>query len=858
MNHTDLMEYIEKISEQINELREDGIENPDKILKHLRFSHTEISNEIKELIITKPLLLNACIKSIKKRVENYTNQYLYDDIIDRLRKKKISTSYNLDIIFKKSLEFMIEKSIVKSIYEENYVQIEKIEPEPQPDPNEIILKQTPRINQQEAYDLLKEKGLETGIHCQATGCGKTNIILHYIDYTIKKYGNNAKIILFTERVNILKDLFDFSKNDNTPNKYNILKWKQYGIANLENVDFINRVSIKKNDWMKNLVDSLKGTVLVINRAYLTTDINKYDMMKDKITLILHDECHNTSSERCNQFLLKAKEYNIPIIGFSATPLRTGKNDKDKLLEIYGDSNGYLKLLTNYNMIYAIQQKLILPPEFYWYHVELKKLNDYQTDEGKRQYELECMFEILNNIIPKLPNRKIVAWCGKIKASEMWKTLFELNHKQKEIIKDFKFYLDTSQNGDEDYEEFKKSDGNAILFCANKHREGSDIKKLDACMFLDAVIKRGCVPFIQSIGRVLRKESDKKVSGVVIDAIYKYDDYEKDFVDKIIGYYISLQNLSEEIDLDNPYENYDKYLELKNITKFDPDNEMIHLNFNNNVISINVNKLQWKDIIYKFNNVLQKKIRLSESNKLYADFKALKLIVKDNNIKSSFEYKKVYEKLKIIPNPEYIFSIYWKNWYDFLSIDTSIYPSTKLELKQKINVLNINTIKDYYTKADEYKIPLMPYELYPDFIDFNELFDISEVDTGIYITEKELNKLNLTYSEIIDCVIKNGEKIVSNKKKYRQIVIDIWLTMTPEKIMETTTFNTKLTNENGLSGYDWIPELEMSFQGKDANKTMKEIINMIKTNNYSIKISIKLKSENIINFRINQLQIPLYE
>jgi len=34
------------------------------------------------------------------------------------------------------------------------------------------------------------------------------------------------------------------------------------------------------------------------------------MMKNKITLILHDECHNTSSENCNKFLLKAKEYNI--------------------------------------------------------------------------------------------------------------------------------------------------------------------------------------------------------------------------------------------------------------------------------------------------------------------------------------------------------------------------------------------------------------------------------------------------------------------------------------------------------------------------------------------------------------------
>jgi acetolactate synthase-1/2/3 large subunit len=67
-------------------------------------------------------------------------------------------------------------------------------------------------------------------------------------------------------------------------------------------------------------------------------------MKNKISLILHDECHNTSSERCNDFLIKSKGYNIPIVGFSATPLRTGKDDKSKLLDIYGDPNNKVVLI----------------------------------------------------------------------------------------------------------------------------------------------------------------------------------------------------------------------------------------------------------------------------------------------------------------------------------------------------------------------------------------------------------------------------------------------------------------------------------------------------------------------------------
>jgi superfamily II DNA or RNA helicase len=728
INYEELIKCLHEINEQINELKEDGITDNIKLLKHARFTHKNINDELKSFIISDFTRVMKCINRIIKKVDDYTNQYSYDEIIDKLRNREVTTSNNIEVIFKKWLEFLIENEIIKNKYYENYNPIEYIEPElHENDQNEIIPIQKPRCNQEEAYSRLKKNGLETGIHCQATGCGKTNIILHYIDYTVKKYNNNAKIILFTERVNILKDLFDFSKKGNEPNIYNILKWKKQGIADLEDVTFINRVTIKKSDWMDLLVNNVSSTVLVINRAYLTSDLSKYDSMKDTVSLILHDECHNTSSERCNEFLIKCKEFKIPIVGFSATPLRTGKYDKTKLLDIYGTGDNKLNLLTNYNMIYAIQQDLILPPEFYWYHVELKTLTNFKKDDDKRQYELGSVFEILNNIIPKLPNKKIVAWCGRIDLAEKWKQLFENNHKQKASLHGFKFYLDTSKNGDDEYIEFRKSEGKCILFCANKHREGSDIQKLDACMFLDGVIKRGCIPFIQSIGRVLRKENcndSKKVRGIVIDGIYKYEDYEKDFIDKIIGYYISLQNLSDDIEIDDQSlnTNYEKYVLLRNIIKFDPDNEMIHLNFNNNDITINVNKLHWDDIIGKFDSILQKRIKLSEPNKLLADFNILKSIVKKNNIKSLDEYKKLYKELNIIENPEYEFCIFWKGWYDFLEIDITGYPKTKLDLKLKINELKIRTVKEYYRKAYDVNLPLMPNELYKDIQNLDDLFN----------------------------------------------------------------------------------------------------------------------------------------
>jgi hypothetical protein len=73
-----------------------------------------------------------------------------------------------------------------------------------------------RINQIEAFNKIENEGLVTGIHNQATGCGKSIIIIKYIHHAIVNI-QNPKIILFTERISILKDLFDFTKGSHNPN-----------------------------------------------------------------------------------------------------------------------------------------------------------------------------------------------------------------------------------------------------------------------------------------------------------------------------------------------------------------------------------------------------------------------------------------------------------------------------------------------------------------------------------------------------------------------------------------------------------------------------------------------------------------
>ena len=73
-------------------------------------------------------------------------------------------------------------------------------------------------------------------------------------------------------------------------------------------------------------------------------------------------------------------------------------------------------------------------------------------------------------------------------------------------------------------------------------------------------------------------------------------------------------------------------------------------------------------------------------------------------------------------------------------------------------------------------------------------------------------------------------------------------MPTQKILQETTFNFKLSNENGYNGYVWCEDINMSFQNKDAKNTIIEILKMIKVNNYYIDLIIKLQTGKIINYK----------
>ena len=552
-----------------------------------------------------------------------------------------------------------------------------------------------RINQIDAINILNKNGFETGIHNQATGCGKSYIFLNYIDKAIHE---NKSIILFTERVSIFSDLFKFNK-DELDQLDVLMFWKQKNICNLLNIEIINRITIKKNDWIQEF-NSNTPKLLVINRAYLTLH-KDYEHIIHNNFIILHDECHNTSSDLCFEFLSFFKNKNIPIIGFSATPLRSCKNEEiTRLLSIYGIS---CNLLTNYNMLHAIKEKLILPPNFSWF--ELKNKNTILINDNCD--DIKKVLNIYEEAILDMPYKKTVIWCGTIDLTNRWYDIFEKYFKNK----DFKLFKDHTKYDSDDYENFKDLEENGILFCCNKHREGSDIKNLDSCIFLDYVKDRSSLIFIQSIGRVLRK-NENKYCGFVIDPYVcnNSNNHGAELVNKIIQYYLDLQNIST-----IPYSTEDKIKAFQNIKKSIKLNQK-SIQICNQGIVINCKYLDnvvWNDINENFIPIMQKKLQISKDELFNSIINKCKELEQFQNPNNDFwaEYSKLdHDKLEI---PKDIYESYKEKfnentWYDLLGFKNMF---LSLDEFRKVCIKNNIDSYDKYKLIINDNLPSYPNECY---------------------------------------------------------------------------------------------------------------------------------------------------
>ena len=563
-----------------------------------------------------------------------------------------------------------------------------------------------------------ENGIKTGIICNATGTGKTKCIFLTIGFDQQ----NDIIFIFCYYKNILRQMF--YDNDNKLNYKNFRELKYSNIFNLWSYDIYdlsedspNRTSILENiETIKNI--NRKKIFLINPQFIISRNSKKYELLP-KPNLIIHDECHSISGNYVYKFLEYYKNLNCKIVGLSATPIRNIKNQKnyDKIKSIYS-LNNQINIISNYEVIKAIVNKDILNIEIFWYEVI-----------ERNQQSIDNCIETIKNILPYLPNKKLLIWCRTI---EHAKTMY--SQLQDKI--DLPIFIDHSQSSSlEDYNKFSKL-VSGILVCANKHREGSDIRYLDCVVFADMVKNKNELTFIQCIGRVQRKsnieDENKKTVGYIIDSYdvsLNVDTKANEIIKKLISYYYDFFSITTNLNNDdhNILNMYKQIIDSYTFEKNENENIII-VKLNDDlkiIIHCNLDNIDFTNVHKNFRSVITNHIaiqnNLSEQRKLQFEYNTAKYHNSYHHIKSKLEYIKIIEKLDLIPTPEIKFESIWIDWYDYLNIDKTKYKMSFNEWLQICSNNNIQTYEQYIDKfSSDDNMPLMPQELYR-FSNFNKLF-----------------------------------------------------------------------------------------------------------------------------------------
>jgi superfamily II DNA or RNA helicase len=826
------IEHIEKFYRKENNLK-DHIE---ELFDQFQEIYNDDSIKLKKFILYYNLLINKNDEN-NKRIKDYMEDEDLIPVIDKI-KEFIETLNNQDetesenesgewsdLESESNSEY--EKSEVDGSYsdysDDIHTDDEKIKPptnpEVQPEPTTEEREEEENI-QVEGFDTLndfyhenqkmaiknqREQGFKSGLHSQIMGAGKSFIILQTIsdlnNSTIYKLNHNKNVVfLITYRQEVLRNWFfkkEFDKVDKTKYKYvknteAYKKWKDLNIIDLDEYDIIDAINDKDKKVFLNLSDK-KKTLVIINTTFF--NLIPTEGFRDKLKAIIIDECHCITQKVFTEKLRKIKTINLPIIGFSATPLREVKTSIIHLKEFFGDGN-IINIISSYTLMDGIHDNIILP---FKYHL-------VNSVSNKKHQIFDKIFD---EIYPSLVFKKISAWVRTNGSLVNWHNYLKPKYEHIKMYTNSTFNdLAAFKDTPKDFEKFKAESENAMMLCINMFKEGTDVPDLDCGIYLDPVKNRSFTVSLQTAGRVLRLDKkypdNKKKFGTIIDFFVseKGDRKAEELtVNRIVDYYESLINLTDNIAEKEKIAQLQEFIDK---TEFDPEERKIKLKIDDNPehnceFIVDTSILDWT----KFSDLYKKRVnrilKLTEDEVLLKEFNELKEIIKEENIirqskinsnlsiSEGIRYvlnkfgiltpKEIYLKIKelkicpklgvtgLIPEgtvsgiccimlkknkikrvsddpikylydkvfkfelidtidkyrtfaeekelelaPYIIYNKLWTNWYEFLGIDTSIFPQTKEEWKQICIENNLNDLT-YYDKCYELNLPLMPEEMY---------------------------------------------------------------------------------------------------------------------------------------------------
>ena len=708
-------------------------------------------------------------------ISDYLNNF-YKTIENKIKKDKkhydeILNEYNFDGYYSLA-KFLLDLLLEDSEDSEDLEDSEDIE-----NPVEKINSNFEfRNNQIRGINKAIETDFASGIHSQATGCGKTIMQLKIMCEYHKK-NPKENLMWFCEKIDIPRSLFFKKVNRKyVNNQENFDFFKINDIFDFDQFNIIDFINYKPRKLAGSFLDNSmkinkKPYFIIINRAFATSKSDfrkigkfyKYEEIIDYIipSLISFDECHSGMSEKTYEFLLHAKlVWKAKIHGLSATPYRKGlsktsflsntlieniessnnvnnldtNSNLEKLINVFHkeDNHNELNIISWCNIKEAIEEGYILEPIFHWYNIS------NVSNDCNDEIEINSTLSVLNETLRSCEFKKCIVWCRMIELTKQSFNNFKKYQGSYDILQNMKSYIDHSKIDENEYDEFYNANDNAILFCACKYREGSDIPFLNCELLLDKVKDRTEIVYIQSIGRVLRKtiyerkdilnnvELIIKSNGHIIDSVSTDNNIKtKNIIMKVLKYYLELHNISfKNKDTQNQLNKLEMFNKILNDVKIEPGKKSIIINLNNNkkieidLKNLDINILEWKDLIKHFHEILSDELVFDD----YDKFIELKNRVIQYNFKSDIEYKVKNLELDLPLDPEIIYQPFWKGWYDFLGIDISQFITDMNEWKNKLKELNITSLEQYYESCKKYDyLPIMPKEIYKNLISFNTYF-----------------------------------------------------------------------------------------------------------------------------------------
>lgn len=590
--------------------------------------------------------------------------------------------------------------------------------------------------QLEALANVEKDDFSCGLISMITGSGKSRVYLKTIDkhFTNKNPKNGSVYIVLCPRIDILQSLFfEKQKNDKfVLDKAKKKFWKDNDIINLDNFDVIDCVNFGSK---KCIFNKKKCNLLLINNDSFRTLYDNEELknyVNKNTNLIIIDECQCLSGDKIYEILEKMK-YNkkVPMIGFSATAIRNSKKSEQNVISILSKTfdrskkDKRINLIYSYDLLQGIKDDIVLP-----YRIEcvrINKIKGHKIGMSNKDILKDILKKCINVKTQKLPYKKFVVWTNRKDIMKECYKFIEKNVPELKVYCTSSFDDELSKEGfNTDYEEYYKSKGNSILICINKCKEGSDIPNVDCGIYFDGVKNRSILVHIQTSGRLIRVDKDKKKThGDLIDT-FILDEKENPHTltaQKILSYLTRLLNLSDD-DYDDQIDYYKQMSKLADNMEYNSVEQTLKIKIDehdkhNTLIELKKMKIlqmDWSAIKKELSNQVDKKFGISDDEKFNIIINKLRKI-KDFNKDCDFweVYDDVREKYKL---PEdfketYKHKFEEKTWYEHLNIDTHEWYQSYTIIKQKVGgQLNHKTYKIARKKYN--KLPPHPEYLIKNF------------------------------------------------------------------------------------------------------------------------------------------------